>query len=614
MSSGFSGSVPPPVLRAGLQASLNDVLVRLVNLPQSLQNNPSPTRLTGTVTGQNPDGSLNVQTDRGVVTLLLKDRQNLPPGQVLEIDIPAGRPPAQAALRPASPPAQQTNPNLTAQLPQSPQTQNGNNPLAAAQANVALRVDRTTSNPQQVQEIITNALTQSVQSGDVPPTTLLQLQQAVRLNMVKGGETVTPTPLSTPNTPPQDIIISILRNIVQLPDSEINLKMETLRFLIQSGFPIQALLEENPDGQILRPQIQNLLQNIDTKPQSNFTTPRPLPLNLQFVDARVMGILPSATPSPSLNQTPPSLQLNTPLNTPIQIAPYTPNAGTPMVGQVVGFTAKNFPVIQFVSPQLSSPANPIQAPQLAVIQFPTANVNAGSMVFLNITPAATPNMPTTLSGWVNTLTWPDLQEVLHTAQILSPTSLASFNQILPSTTQPQNLGALALFVLNVLRSGDVEQMFPQPLINMLRQGMKVDQLRAPLDSSMLTRLESMALPNEWRASMFPLWHDHQLHKLPIYWKRMEDDDKKDRDKRQKLMRFLFDLKLSRMGEVQVDGFFQQKRLDMILRTKQPLSVPMQNTMRIGYAKAMERSSLTGELGFQFRADQWVTIDMPLEMA
>jgi hypothetical protein len=64
--------------------------------------------------------------------------------------------------------------------------------------------------------------------------------------------------------------------------------------------------------------------------------------------------------------------------------------------------------------------------------------------------------------------------------------------------------------------------------------------------------------------------------------------------------------------VQVDGFLKQNNLDLILRTKTPVSSGMQETMKRLYTQTVEKSNLTGELGFQFKPDQWVEFDLPLE--
>ena len=100
MTSDMTGLPPSTIARLTARAVVPDIVVRVVSLPPELNRTPSPLKLQGTVTGQSPDGSVQVQTDRGIVNLMLHDRQGLPQGQRVEIDLPAGSPAQQASLRP----------------------------------------------------------------------------------------------------------------------------------------------------------------------------------------------------------------------------------------------------------------------------------------------------------------------------------------------------------------------------------------------------------------------------------------------------------------------------------------------------------------------------------
>ena len=62
MSSDLSGLPPSFVARASAMAQIQDVAVKLVGLPEGLQNNSAPVKLQGTVAGQAPDGSLRLET------------------------------------------------------------------------------------------------------------------------------------------------------------------------------------------------------------------------------------------------------------------------------------------------------------------------------------------------------------------------------------------------------------------------------------------------------------------------------------------------------------------------------------------------------------------------
>ena len=299
----------------------------------------------------------------------------------------------------------------------------------------------------------------------------------------------------------------------------------------------------------------------------------------------------------------------------VQVMPGTvsPQAAPPaqvLPAQVVGFTANNLPVLSLPLPGGGT--------QLYVAQFQTSNLKAGSPVLVTVLPPAQSLTPVTLplSTWVQPGVWDSMGELLQAVQQINPAMAHGLSQMLPSPTQPQNLGGLALFFLSVMRSGDLENFIQPQAMALLRQSGKGDILRAASgDLALAGRTETLALPQDWRAAVLPFYHDQQVHKLPLYYKRMkdEDDGDADRERRTRLLRFLFDLKLSRMGNVQIDGFMQPERLDMIMRTKTPLSVPMQRTMKGLYISAMEKSNLHGELTFQFKPEHWVGIDVPADM-
>ena len=72
-------------------------------------------------------------------------------------------------------------------------------------------------------------------------------------------------------------------------------------------------------------------------------------------------------------------------------------------------------------------------------------------------------------------------------------------------------------------------------------------------------------------------------------------------------RFIFDLNLTRLGDVQLDGLMKSRRLDLILRTGTMFSHSMQTAMREKYQNVLELGNLTGDLVFQNRMDQWVRV-------
>ena len=62
-----------------------------------------------------------------------------------------------------------------------------------------------------------------------------------------------------------------------------------------------------------------------------------------------------------------------------------------------------------------------------------------------------------------------------------------------------------------------------------------------------------------------------------------------------------------MGDVQLDGYLNNKRLDLIVRTQSDFSKPMQQTMRIAYSNAIKQADMNGDLTFQGHTNNWVHV-------
>ncbi len=671
--SNLSGLPPASVIRASAVAVIQDVAVRLVNLPDTLQNNPQPLKLSGTVIGQNQDGSVKLETNRGVVTLMMKDRGNLPVGQTIEIDIPAGRPPQQALIRP-DPASAPTN---TAQPP----TQSTTAPPPATATAPPLKLDRYQNvKPDDIAEAAANAMPES----DLRLSAPLQAGQILRLipiptNSSQGAPVI---------FSPEQLFTALMNMVQQATDLPIEMRQNLIQIL--STVDISTLIPQTSSGTGAMSQdevaaaFQKLVQSLDmpegfklknaasqNATQVAINPNRPLDVKiLAFQNGNFQAALSSA-----LNQTPvsgtvaapvlipenfvvaaqpqPAAPIQTPPvvavtpqaqalptgETPVQI-PVTPPSVTPPVvtasppipaavaapaapaqppailGQVTGFTQQGQPVVSLALPGSTTPQN-------YSVQFVANNVTEGTPVIVAPLPVTTKpvsfvpfaiGQPVSLADWAQPDLWDSLQNLIGTVSHVAPNLAQTIAQMIPNTAAPQSMGALSLFFLSVMRTGDLDSWISQPAINLLRNTGKIDVLRQLAgESSVSNRLEAAVLPNEWRGAVLPFMHDQQVHKLPLFYKQWKDENASDEQARkERRMRFLFNLKLSRMGDVQVDGFMQKEKLDMILRTKSIISQNMQQALKKTYTKAMERSNLSGEITFQFKPEQWVHIDMPME--
>lgn len=586
--SNLSG-LPPTYAARALQAATQDVLVRIVQLPESLQQNSSPTKISGIVSGQNPDGSVKLQTDQGVISIMLKDKGRLPEGLKLEIDIPAGRPPQQANIRSVAPEqAATTNqPNLVRTALQQSQSTPINNPLQNAITASELKLDRNANiRPDELQDLL-NKVTSELKAG-IKPTTL-NMGETIRLTSIPQSPSGLSSTLANTEA---DLIGILLQFIGDGPDTAIAQKL--LDMVRASPFWNSPQGQTN-QGQTLFSQFQKLNDQFGIPPQAMptvITDPESqAPLPRQFEARIIASISPQTTIATS--SMPSSLSSN-----------------NVMIGQIdaQNFNSSSTPILRFFAPN--------GVIQNYAIPFPASNVSHGQIIIaqnmmtessLSITSSQT------LAQWMKSGIWESLQDIIHTMSVLQPASVSAIVQNLPSAQTIAQAGPLGLILMSLFSKGHGEQWVPESIINILRDHGQQNILRALVqDQNMMARLENTPLPQEWRANVFPFWHDGQVHKLPLYFKSWDEQNAQDHEKRRKKMRFLFDLNLSRMGPIQVDGFFQGEaetpRLDMILRAQHQLSPPMQQKMKHVYTKAMERSNLNGELTFQFRPDQWIDCD------
>jgi hypothetical protein len=163
-----------------------------------------------------------------------------------------------------------------------------------------------------------------------------------------------------------------------------------------------------------------------------------------------------------------------------------------------------------------------------------------------------------------------------------------------------------LFFIAAVRGGDLTQWLGNNAVDALRRGGKTGLLnRLGQESSALNRLAGDPVANDWRAMSLPMMFDNQMHKIALYYK--NDSESQQKDQQGKQTRFIFDLSLDALGKVQLDGLFRAKRFDLIVRTLTPFSLPMQQDMRRIYSGALGETSITGDLSFQNKPEQWVTI-------
>ncbi len=116
------------------------------------------------------------------------------------------------------------------------------------------------------------------------------------------------------------------------------------------------------------------------------------------------------------------------------------------------------------------------------------------------------------------------------------------------------------------------------------------------DFGQMKRLVDERGPGDWRTLLFPFLDGRELHQVRMYARYAEGRDEegeKDRD-----LRFVVDLTLSHMGELQLDGLVQPQRFDLIVRSKIPLSEANRQEIADIFTGAQDAIEMNGSIIFQ----------------
>jgi hypothetical protein len=642
--------VPPsqvpgqPTPRPGTEpnAQVSKLPIELVTLRQALQ-------LRGEVIRAETDARtqetvVRIKTPEGEIEVRLPENETPPKqGERVNVEIQPGRPPTEASVRPERappadrsqtpqepaptprpsqtpvevvvrppserPPSQPTQPSQPPQqTPDMPWPQEGSvvrlQPLTPKE--VAAIIEEfpelvSSAAPQVVEfkaqviaaeaqeTILTETLNIRTETIDAPKQIIIQEQGGVAPK-----EQILLAILSapTPQTPATNIQITppvIASQKPILPTAQINvlpLKPDALSpatplpiTAAAQPAPAAALITNTPEI-ILRPHSMDVKIDSIIPPKPEFIVPGQKP---QAVQAALEAI--SKEPAIVQNQ----------------------KAGS-LTGVITGLTPDlKLPVLTVVLPQVNSGQSfALQAPSETLIPGTQIQVTPQALHVApsQITSAALPLLP---SQFLTPGPWPVMEEIFQTLAHIAPPAAQAMSALTPSPASPQQMTPAALFFIAAARGGDITSWLGDKTIDILRSNGKSGILsRLTQEGGLLSRLGAEPVSQEWRGMSLPMFWQNEFHKITLYYK--QDKQANDNDNTQgKSTRFVFDLNLSHMGKVQIDGLFKGTRLDLILRTEQHFSQNVQMDMRATFAKALKEAQCTGELSFQNNPHQWVTI-------
>lgn len=659
-----NGIVPtPPSLPAG--AKPTGQVVQIVSLPEGLQNNARAIRLEGEVVAQNQDGSTRIKTSEGTIDISFRGKQPQP-GTKLEVDIPAGAPPRSATVRPAPPtpqtPApvdtdsftptssrvlpQQQTPTTQPPTPQTPQA-SGQGTQQSQQAGTAQQplppsyqappkpisaqatpqpltqgqsVRLTTLPPVQAQAYISQSLAQLSQNAAT--STLARAAFKTDIVTANASETLLKTAapdvgnITTPKQAASGLSTTPTGTTPSAAGAHNTLQAISPAHLFETSLLPSTVLDQKislPLASVLRIDsetnpIKILLSSLGiftksnsapppTTQQSFITSALPSPKLLQL-DIKIMGV---KSPQAILSAPQPQAVL------PSQQAPspLANAAPTAITGVVTGFTPQNLPIlnVQWPSGALS---------QNLVLQFPADNVDVGTHILFqaqSTTPSmAAPTLKPALNAPLMEASsfWPVMDDMFQSLSQSSSPMAQMLARVLPSPANPSSIGAAALLFIASVRAGDISGWLGDKKIEALtKSGKETLVKRLMQDAGNAVQSNTDSSSPEWRSYPIPMLWQNEISKVMLHIK--HDREAEEKDGKEGSTRFIMDLSLNRMGEVQLDGLLRGKRLDLLVRTQMPISLSMQDAMKRAYADALHGTDIYGELGFQGDIKGWMNV-------
>lgn len=279
----------------------------------------------------------------------------------------------------------------------------------------------------------------------------------------------------------------------------------------------------------------------------------------------------------------------------------TPNTTAPTIpGVVIGHEKDGATIVQTALGTLKWHA-PQKLPLQTTLQL---QLEPTALTPFTVTPASS---GTTEAATSLAQHWPALDEAWAAAR-QDPMLARELAQTLP-TVGPRLMSGL-LFFMSAVKAGDLRQWLGNRTVAALET--KLPDLAARLkgDISQLQQLWNDSPIPQWHSMMVPLMHEGALEQARLFFRHdQEHGETADKTSAAKEQRFIVEVDLHPMGEMQFDGFVRAgergKQFDLIVRSQAALAPALNERIRHAFDSAMEASMMRGYLGFQHGQQHFV---------
>lgn len=240
---------------------------------------------------------------------------------------------------------------------------------------------------------------------------------------------------------------------------------------------------------------------------------------------------------------------------------------------------------------------PVTAPITAPITAPALVAVLEPIVF------ADPGTPDIIRSLTNA--WTTLDDALAVVENTEPSVATDFaRSALP--TPGNRLSSTLLFFLAALRNGDARGWLGREMTQALanaKRGELAGRLEA--DISRIGRLATEGSGHDWRAIILPFHNDHDFMPLVLFVRQEHsggggqgEGDANSDEPEEGGTRFVLEVALDRLGELQLDGVVGPGRLDLVVRSNLALSEAMRRDILDVFMGANDALGLDGNLIFE----------------
>lgn len=214
--------------------------------------------------------------------------------------------------------------------------------------------------------------------------------------------------------------------------------------------------------------------------------------------------------------------------------------------------------------------------------------------------------------------WPALVEMMEAIDKLDPQIVEALRAPQSSAALPQpgpRLASAMLFFFTALNGGApgiwLDGLLGGQASRLLEQAGRGDLIaRIKNDLGQLARLSEGA-GGDWRLFALPFFDGQQHQQLRFFLRDRHGGARDSGAEGDEATRFVLDVELSRLGELQLDGLVRDKRFDLILRSRQPLPERMRREISSIFEEASTIAGSRGQVAFQASTD-WSAMAVEIE--